>query len=232
MRGGTTGPERFDNAGTYSFGTQSTSAIRSFTVQNNGTGLLYVNDIAVGGLNAASFFVLGAPNPSVAIPPGGTATFTVTANLEGPPVQNALVSILCNDTDEASFEIPVTVTVDDTIPPVISAPATWLIGQPGTLAMSLPNLRGIVAYADNRPGDGTITQDPIPGDIVLGIGETATVTFTATDSAGNVSNTVTTLVQMGLGSQTPEMWPGHVPAAWQDQRSISTVWPPCRMLAW
>ncbi|MFN7560765.1 MAG: beta strand repeat-containing protein, partial [Prosthecobacter sp.] len=195
----TTGVERTDNTGSYNFGTHSTPPTRSFTFKNNGTGLLYVSDITIGGTDAASFFVQGKPNATLAIQPGGTVTFTVTASLEGPPVQNAVVSILCNDTDEASFDIPVTVTVDDTIAPVITAPATWLIGQPGTLAMSLPDLRGIVAYSDNRPGDGTITQDPIPGDIVLGIGETATVTFTATDSAGNASNTVTTLVQMGLG---------------------------------
>jgi ELWxxDGT repeat protein len=195
----TTGVERQDNTGTYSFGTHSMPPTRSFTLKNNGTGLLYVNDITVSGTNSASFFVLGKPNSSLAVQPGGTATFTVTASLEGPPVQSAVVSILCNDADETAFDIPVTVTVDDTIPPVISAPATWLIGQPGTLAMSLPDLRSIVAYSDNRPGDGTITQDPIPGDIVLGIGETATVTFTATDSAGNASNTITTLVQMGLG---------------------------------
>ena len=195
----TTGVERQDNTGAYSFGTHSGPPTRSFTLKNNGTGLLYVSDITVGGADAASFFVLGKPDPSLAVQPGATATFSVTASLEGPPVQNAVVSILCNDTNEASFDIPVTVAVDDTVPPIITAPATWLIGQPGTLAMSLPDLRGIVAYSDNRPGDGTITQDPIPGDIVLGIGETATVTFTATDSAGNASNTVTTLVQMGLG---------------------------------
>ncbi|MFO1481863.1 MAG: ELWxxDGT repeat protein [Verrucomicrobiaceae bacterium] len=195
----TTGVEHQDNTGTYSFGSQTTSVTRSFTLKNTGAGYLFVSDITVSGAQADAFFAAGKPDPSTPIQPGATATFTVTATLEGPPVQNAVVSILCNDSDEASFDIPVTITVDDTIPPVISAPATYLIGQPGTLAMSLPDLRGIVIYSDNRPGDGLIVQDPIPGDIVLGIGQTATVTFTATDESGNASNTVTTQVQMGLG---------------------------------
>jgi ELWxxDGT repeat protein len=196
---GTAGIERQDNVGAFDFGTQATPTLRSFTLSNTGSGYLYVTDIDVTGANAGSFAVGGKPDPSLPIQPGGTHTFTVTATLEGPLSQSAVLNVLCNDGDESSFDVPVTVTVSDTTPPVITAPSTYLIGQAGSLAMSLPDVRGIVAYTDNRSGDGTITQDPIPGDIVLAIGETAVVTFTAMDSAGNVSNTVTTTVQMGLG---------------------------------
>lgn len=194
-----TGTERQDNVGSYDFGSQSSATVRSFTIKNTGAGYLFVNDIAVTGAQSGGFVVLNKPDSSLAIQPGATHTFTVTATLEGPVNQSAVVSIVCNDSDESSFDVPVTVTVLDSIAPTISAPETYLIGQPGQLAMSLPDVRGMVAYTDNRPGDGTITQDPIPGSIVLAIGETAVVTFTATDSAGNISNTVTTTVQMGLG---------------------------------
>jgi ELWxxDGT repeat protein len=196
---GTAGPERQDNVGVYAFGTQSAATTRSFTLKNTGTGYLYVSDIVSSGPQAGSFAVVGKPDPSVAIQPGAELTFSVIATLEGPVSQSAVVSILCNDADESSFDIPVTLTVDDTVPPVISAPATYLIGQPGQLAMSLPDVRGIVIYSDNRAGEGVITQDPIPGDVVLAIGKSVVVTFTATDSAGNASNTVTTTVRLGLG---------------------------------
>jgi len=196
---GTGGPERQDGVGSFGFGTQSAAVTSSFTIKNNGSGYLFVSGISASGPQAESFLVLGTPDPTLAIQPGAAHTFTVTATLEGPVSQSAVVSILCNDSDESSFDIPVTVTVDDTVPPVISAPATYLIGQPGQLAMSLPDVRGIVIYSDNRLGDGTITQTPIPGDVVLAIGESIVVTFTATDSAGNVSNTVSTTVKMGLG---------------------------------
>lgn len=196
---GTAGPERQDNVGVYDFGTQSTAATASFTVKNNGTGYLFVSDIVTSGPQAESFVVLNKPDPTLAIQPGATHTFTVTATLEGPVSQSAVFTILCNDSDEASFDVPVTVTVDDTVPPVISAPTEYLIGQPGQLAMSLPDVRGIVIYSDNRAGEGTITQAPIPGDVVLAIGESVVVSFTAMDSVGNVSNTVTTTVRMGLG---------------------------------
>jgi trimeric autotransporter adhesin len=195
----TSGVERQDNVGTYDFGIQSAATTRNFTIKNTGTGYLYVSNIVTDGPQADSFVVVGRPDPSMPILPGATHTFSIMATLEGPVSQSAIVSVLCNDADESSFDIPVTVTVDDSISPVITAPATYLIGQPGTLAMSLPDLRGIVAYSDNRAGDGTITQSPIPGDIVVSIGEIVTVSFTATDSSGNVSNTVTTQVQMGLG---------------------------------
>ena len=195
----TSGLERQDNVGVYAFGTQSVATTRSFTIKNNGTGYLYVSDIVTSGLQADSFVVLTKPDPALAILPGATHTFSVIATLEGPLSQSAVVSVRCNDADESSFDVPVTVTVDDTVPPVITAPATYLIGQPGQLAMSLPDVRGIVIFSDNRLGDGTITQDPIPGDGVLAIGESVVVTFTATDSAGNVSNTVSTTVKMGIG---------------------------------
>jgi trimeric autotransporter adhesin len=196
---GTTGTERQDNVGSHDFGLQNSATTRSFTISNTGNGLLYISDVSVTGAQPDSFVVLGKPDPSVPLLPGGTHTFSVTATLEGPLNQSAVVGVLSNDADESSFEIPVTVTVDDAVPPQISAPVTYLIGQPGQLAMSLPDLRGIVAYSDNRAGDGTISQVPLPGDIVLAIGQTAVVTFTALDSAGNVSNTVNTTVQMGLG---------------------------------
>lgn len=196
---GTGGLEREDNVGTHDFGTQSTPTTRSFTLKNNGTGYLYVSDIVTSGPQAESFVVGGKPNPSLAISPGATHTFSIIATLEGPVSQSAVVTILCNDSNESSFDVPVTVSVDDTVPPVISAPSTYLVGQPGQLAMSLPDVRGIVIFSDNRLGEGTITQTPIPGDGVLGIGQSIEVTFTAMDSAGNVSNSVSTTVKMGLG---------------------------------
>lgn len=195
----TSGPERQDNVGTYAFGTQTSSTTRSFTIKNTGAGYLFVSDIAVTGPQSASFVVLNKPDPSLAIQPGASHTFTVTATLEGPLSQSATLSVLSNDPDESSFDVPVTVVVEDLVPPVLTAPATYLIGQAGQLAVSLPDLRSIVAYTDNRPGEGSILQDPIPGDLVLAIGQTAVVTFTATDTAGNASNTVSTTVQMGLG---------------------------------
>lgn len=197
----TTGPERLDNAGTCDFGVQASPAMRSFTVKNSGTGCLYVSDITVSGPQAGSFVVLAKPDSAVPVMPGGTATFTVTATLEGPVSQSAVFSVLSNDADEGSFEVPVTATVVDEIAPVISAPATYLIGQPGTLAMSLPDLRHIVTYTDNLPGDGNIAQTPVPNDETLAIGETRSVEFVASDAAGNPSNTVTTQVTMGLGQQ-------------------------------
>jgi ELWxxDGT repeat protein len=196
---GTAGTERQDNVGTFSFGTLSAATTSSFTIKNNGTGYLFVSNIVTSGPQAESFVVVNKPDPALAIQPGATHTFSLIATLEGPVSQGAVVSVLCNDTDESSFDVPVTVTVDDTVPPVVSAPSTYLVGQPGQLAMSLPDVRGIVIYSDNRLGDGTITQTPIPGDGVLAIGESVVVTFTATDSAGNVSNTVSTTVKMGIG---------------------------------
>lgn len=196
---GTAGTERQDNTGTYDFGSQSASTTRSFTLKNNGTGNLYITDITLSGPQQSSFFVLGKPDPSLPIVPGATATFTVTATLAGPIVQDATVEIACNDANEAIFEMAVHAETADTMPPVISAPANYFVGQSGALSLPLPDVRHIVVFTDNIPGVGTITQTPVPGSTTLSIGQTQVVSFTATDSSGNTSNTVTTAVTMGVG---------------------------------
>ena len=196
---GTAGTERQDNTGVHDFGSQSAPTSRNFTVTNSGSGNLYVTDITLSGPQAASFFVLGKPDPTLPILPGGTATFSVTATLAGPVVQNAVVEIACTDADEAVFEMAVRAETLDTVPPVISAPSSYYVGQNGALSMPLPDVRHIVVFTDNIPGAGTITQSPAPGAVTLSIGQTQVVTFNATDSTGNPSNTVTTNVTMGIG---------------------------------
>ncbi|MBK8038025.1 MAG: choice-of-anchor D domain-containing protein [Verrucomicrobiaceae bacterium] len=193
------GLERQDNTGLFQFGSQVAPASTSFTIRNTGTGLLYISGITLSGPEAGSFSLQNVPNASLPVQPDATVTFGVTATLEGPPVQNAVVSIQCNDADEASFEIPITVTVVDSTPPVITAPATWLIGQAGALTVPLPDLSGIVIYQDNLPGEGDVTQSPLPGAVSVAIGQEVSVSFTAEDASGNVSNTVTTLVKAGIG---------------------------------
>jgi ELWxxDGT repeat protein len=196
---GIAGTERQNNAGLFQFGSQVAPASTSFTIRNTGTGLLYVSGITLSGPQAGSFSLQNLPDASLPMQPNGTVTFGVTATLEGPPVQNAVISVLTNDADEASFDIPITVTVLDTTPPVISAPATWQIGQAGALTVPLPDLSGIVIYQDNIPGDGEVTQNPLPGAVSLAVGQEVSVSFTAEDASGNASNTVTTLVKAGIG---------------------------------
>jgi ELWxxDGT repeat protein len=193
------GAERQDNSGLYNFGALSGATTRSFTLKNNGSGSLYVSDIVLTGPQSGSFIVLAKPDPLLPILPGTTVTFTVTATLAGPPVQSATFEIVCNDADEPNFAVALRATVVDSVPPVISAPATYLVGQNGALTMPMPDVRQIVIYTDNLGGSGTITQSPAPGVGTLSIGQTQVVSFTATDASGNTSNSVSTTLTMGVG---------------------------------
>lgn len=194
-----TAPERQDNGTAYSYGTLSSPQASSFTIKNTGNSSLYISDIVTSGPQAASFLVQSKPEAYLPLLPGATATFQVLATLEGPAAQTAIVSVLCNDANEASFDIPVAVSVLDSIAPVISAPTTYLIGDAGQLSMSLPDLRDIVIFTDNLPGGGIITQNPPLNGAILSIGQSVTVQFSATDASGNPSNTVSTQVRMGIG---------------------------------
>ena len=193
------GAERQDNTGSFDFGALAGPVAQTFTITNTSDTTLHVANITVSGLAANSYTVTGRPDPAQPIVRNATATFTVTASPNVFGTQSAVISILSDDTNEASFEINVSSFVSDGIAPIITAPATQVIGQPGVSSLLLPDLRGLVTYTDNLPSSGTITQSPAPGSSVLNVGQSISVSFTAMDAAGNTSNTATTLVSMGLG---------------------------------
>jgi cytochrome oxidase assembly protein ShyY1 len=79
------------------------NVVRTFTIQNTGTGSLAVSSINISGADAAQFAV-GSLTPASPIPAAGSATFTVTFTPASSGVKNATVNINSNDCDEALYD--------------------------------------------------------------------------------------------------------------------------------
>jgi hypothetical protein len=80
--------------------------VRTFTIQNTGTGAMNVTGItAVGG--DAGMFSIGALSPASPIPGGGSATFTVTYTPTGTGLKSTTLHIASNDCDEADYDFVV-----------------------------------------------------------------------------------------------------------------------------
>ncbi|MBL7796610.1 MAG: HYR domain-containing protein, partial [Saprospiraceae bacterium] len=103
------------NLGSVNFG--SSSAAKTFTIQNNGTTSLNVTSIA----SSDPQFAVTALSPASPIPDGiPPATFTITFTPTATGVQNATITIENDDCDEAVYTFAVTGT-GVCIPPSFSA---------------------------------------------------------------------------------------------------------------
>ena len=87
------------------FGSVATSLVRTFTIENIGSGPLTVSAITVSGENASEFAVSGAPSSVAA---GANATFTVTYTpTAGVPTSRATITVNSNDANEAAYDFVV-----------------------------------------------------------------------------------------------------------------------------
>lgn len=77
------------------------------------------------------------------------------------------------------------VTRIDNTPPTISCPATQTLAVLTGCNATLPNYTGLATKSDNC-GTPTVTQSPVPGSIVSGVGA-LTITLTATDGGNNTA---------------------------------------------
>jgi hypothetical protein len=102
----------------------------------------------------------------------------------------------------------------DAIAPTIACPAPTTVSA-GTNCTATVDLRSSVTVTENSAAPVTVSQTPSP-TTALGLG-THTLTFRATDAAGNQSETCTTTVT--VADTTPPVISGVTP-------SRSQLWPP------
>lgn len=93
------------------FGSQSVCSgtiVRTFTIQNTGTGSLTVASgaITLTGANAADYSIGGISLPAT-IAAAGSTTFTVTFNPSTAGTRTATVNIANNDCDEATYDFAI-----------------------------------------------------------------------------------------------------------------------------
>jgi gliding motility-associated-like protein len=135
------------------------SAVVNFTTptaSDNCPGTV-VTQIDATGLSSGSSF------------PAGTTTLTFQAT-DG-----------AGNTDACSFDV----VVNETTPPTITCPPNQQVFTDASCQGTLADYTTLATATDNCGGPVTISQSPVPGSTITGVGLPQTVTLTATDESGN-----------------------------------------------
>ena len=148
------------------FGSTTGTVVRTFTIQNTGTGNLGLPGapaVIVGGTHAADFTVTAQPAPLIAA--AGSTTFQVTFDPSSAGLRTATLSIANDDSNENPYDFAIR--------------GTGLNLAPTDIALSAASL------AENNAANATVGTlsgaDPDPG-------QSATLTFTLVSGAGSTDN--------------------------------------------
>ncbi|HEX5875388.1 MAG TPA: DNA/RNA non-specific endonuclease [Pyrinomonadaceae bacterium] len=122
---------------------------------------------------------------------GANLTYTPNTNYSGPDSFQFTARDSGDGASPAltSSAATVSITVNDTVAPSITAPAPTTVRSDANRKATIPDVVAGTTATDNA-GPVTITQSPLAGTVVL-VG-THTITITATDAAGNTSTATTT----------------------------------------
>ena len=122
---------------------------------------------------------------------GANLTYTPDTNYSGADSFQFTVRDNGDGASPASTSAAATVsiTVNDTIAPSITAPAPTTVNSNASGQAAIPNVVA-GATANDNSGSVTVTQSPLAGTLV-GVG-THVITLTATDPAGNTTTATTT----------------------------------------
>jgi hypothetical protein len=205
--GGTPNDEIADNAaasvleGT-NFGSQNLglTVTRTYSIINYGLGTLNISGTSVTGTNSSDYVVTTQPSATVA--PQSSTTFTVTFTPSATGARVAMINILSDDTDEATFNFNVTGT--GTAPEIaisnIGATTTILTDNAAAGAAGTPTNFGTQSttgyvtrtFTISNSGTGPLTIGTItnsnttdytvsglssPSPIAIGSSTTFTITF-------------------------------------------------------
>jgi hypothetical protein len=178
----------------------SNSLIRTFTIQNTGTANLNISSITISGANAA-LFTVGGLSPASPIPPGNSATFTVTFSPGTTGLKTATVNIANADCDEATYDFAVQGTG---VPPTLGTYSSTTIANAGGNATVTPsaaptNAPSITASASTN-FKGVLQVNPITGVVTI-INAQPAGTYTVTVRASTVTSTFTLTINNPLCSQ-------------------------------
>ncbi|OUR94319.1 hypothetical protein A9Q87_01340 [Flavobacteriales bacterium 34_180_T64] len=77
------------------------------------------------------------------------------------------------------------ITVEDSLSPSITCPGNQNESADANCVVSLPDYTGSAITGDNCDGSPVVSQLPIPGTTISGVGTVQTVTLRATDASGN-----------------------------------------------
>jgi hypothetical protein len=194
---------------------QGASTTKVFTLMNSGPGTLSISGAAtVGGLSGD--FSVDTAGMATSVAPGASTTVAVTFSPTATGARASTLRISSNDPGQPDYDITVSGTGVDTIPPVIR-PHLDRTAVATSAGGAMVNY-GPARITDNSSIAPTVTYDPVGGSL-FPPGAT-TVAITATDAAGNIATssfTVTVFLQPGLaveGTTGTPLLGTRVPVAW------------------
>jgi len=80
-----------------------------------------------------------------------------------------------------------TVTIEDNVAPIITCPPNRTEDVDVSDNFTIPDYTGLVTASDNCNPTPTLTQSPVVGTVIGGVGFVQTITITADDGNGNIS---------------------------------------------
>ena len=158
----------------------SSNLVRTFTIQNTGTANLAISSIDITGTHAA-LFTAGGLSPASPIPPGNSATFTVTFSPGSAGLKTATVTIANNDCDEAAYDFAIQGTG---VPPTLGTYPPTSVANAGGNATVTPS-----AAPTNAPSITASTSADFKGLLSVNPA-TGVVTVTNAHPAGSYTVTV------------------------------------------
>jgi alpha-tubulin suppressor-like RCC1 family protein len=180
------GTELTSGMSTVAFGSLATgtTAARTFTVKNSGTGNLTGLGISFSGADAADFSVTASPTAPVV--PNGETTFMVTFEPTSGGPKTATLSLTSNDADENPFEIGLTGTGVVPGPQTITFPAIAdQLSTAGPIMLVATASSGLPVSYSIVSGDAVAT---VSGNTLTLTGAPGAVTVKASQAGGSGAN--------------------------------------------
>jgi len=98
-----------------------------------------------------------------------------------------VITMTVTDVNSNTDQCNPTVTVLDTISPTITCPGDRDEEVDGSLNFTIPDYTGFATSSDNCSGSPTLSQSPVTGMVISGVGTVQIITLTADDGNGNTN---------------------------------------------
>lgn len=178
----------------------SNNLVRTFTIQNTGTANLTISSITMTGANAA-LFTVGGLIPASPIPPGNSATFTVTFAPGTTGLKTATVNIANFDCDEATYDFAVQGT--GVLPTLGNYPNATIANAGGNATITpsaAPTNAPAITATTSTNFKGVLQVNPVSGVVNITNAHPAG-SYTITIRASTVTTTFALTVNNPLCSQ-------------------------------
>lgn len=167
---------------------------KTFTVKNIGAGALNIASVAVTGAHAADFVVTTTELSNSLPPATGSSSFTVSFRPTAPGARTAVLQIVSDDDNEATFDITLTGTGLNNAPTITDIASQTIAedGSTGALPFTVGDLETNASSLVVTRATSNATLVPLANVMLGGSGASRTVTVTpAANQSGSATITVT-----------------------------------------